>query len=36
MDEKPATSSGRIAIWIVGGAVGLYLLVNGLIGILGR
>lgn len=36
MDEKPRIASGRIAIWIVAGAVGLYLLVSGIIGVLGR
>ncbi len=36
MDEKkPGISSGRLAIWLVGGAVGLYLVISGLIGALG-
>ena len=35
MDEKPKLASGRIAIWIVAGAVGLYLLISGVAGILG-
>ena len=35
MDEKPRLASGRIAIWIVAGAVGLYLLISGIVGIIG-
>ena len=34
MDEK-RIASGRIAIWIVAGAVGIYLLVSGVAGVLG-
>ena len=33
--EKKPIASGRIAIWIVAGAVGLYLLISGLAGIIG-
>ena len=36
MDEKPRIASGRIAIWIVAGAVGLYLLISGLAGVIGH
>lgn len=35
MDDKPKISTTRIVMWIVGGAVGLYLLISGLIGALG-
>lgn len=34
MDEKKPIPSGRIAIWIVAGAVGLYLLISGLAGVI--
>jgi hypothetical protein len=33
MDEKKPITPGRIVIWIVVGAVGLYLVVSGLIGV---
>jgi hypothetical protein len=32
MDEKPGISSTRIAIWLVGIGVALYLIVSGLVG----
>ena len=35
MDDKPNISTGRIVIWIVVGAVGLYLVISGLMGALG-
>ncbi|MFT2818227.1 hypothetical protein [Leifsonia sp. A12D58] len=34
--EKKGPSMNRIAIWVVVGAVGLYMLGSGLIGILGK
>ena len=34
MDENKPIASGRIAIWIVAGGVGLYLLVSGIAGVL--
>ena len=34
-EKKPGISNGRLAIWLVGGAIGLYLVVSGIIGALG-
>jgi hypothetical protein len=34
MDEKPSISPNRVAIWAVVAAVGLYLVVSGVIGAL--
>lgn len=34
MDEKAKIPNGRIAIWVIAGGVGLYLLVSGLAGVL--
>ena len=35
MDDKPNISTARIVIWVVAGAVGLYLVISGLMGALG-
>lgn len=32
-DKKPAISFSRIAIWVIVGAIGLYLVISGLMGI---
>jgi hypothetical protein len=33
-DPKPGPSMGRIAIWVIVGGVGLYLVISGVVGIL--
>ena len=34
-EKKPHISNTRLAIWIVGGVFAVYLIVSGLVGILG-
>ena len=36
MDDKPAISTTRIVMWIVGIGVGLYLVISGLVGALSK
>ena len=33
-DEKPKVSSTRIALWILGAGVGLYMIISGVVGAL--
>jgi hypothetical protein len=33
-DKKPAISFGRIAIWVIVGGIGLYLVISGVVGII--
>ena len=35
-DKKPAISMNRLALWLVVGAVGAYLLLSGVIGIIAK
>jgi len=35
-DKKPAYTMNRLALWIIVGAFGAYLLISGIVGMLGR
>ncbi len=35
-EKKPAVSMNRLALWLVVGGIGVYLLLSGIIGIVGK
>jgi hypothetical protein len=35
-DDKPAISWQRIAIWVIVGGIGLYLVITGLVGVIAK